>query len=373
MISPQKTMKTKYCKNGPISSIFFNQWNINDEMSDVLAGAANMALARNTWSNYTTVENHINRCSLKLNSDLSFPWDIEKTLKFIGYLKTDRNCAAKTIDCYLSAVRMSHLSRGIDSPHLRQPIVKMIIKGFAHSDALKSKLEKKLGRFPVTVPVLKYIKRKLEKINWPIEKRQRVWAVATLLWGGSLRCHEALSRECKEYDETTTLLFEDVKFCDAKIDGKWEKLLKIKLKCPKESSVGNGVVIEVFRNDTFLCATKALKKYLKTCPVKLEAGKPLFRTPNGANYTGRQFNQDLAEITADITDGTQGVIRSHSFRAGVASEMGLCGFSDDQIMAAGRWSSLAFKVYCKLPRSKRMNQQHGLVNIILNRSNRKEN
>ena len=244
-------------------SIFFNQWNINDEMSDVLAGAANMALARNTWSNYTTVENHINRCSLKLNSDLSFLWDIEKTLKFIGYLKTDRNCAAKTIDCYLSAVRMSHLSRGIDSPHLRQPIVKMIIKGFAHSDALKSKLEKKLGRFPVTVPVLKYIKRKLEKINWPIEKRQRVWAVATLLWGGSLRCHEALSRECKEYDETTTLLFEDVKFCDAKIDGKWEKLLKIKLKCPKESSVGNGVVIEVFRNDTFLCATKALKKYLK--------------------------------------------------------------------------------------------------------------
>ena len=190
-------------------------------------------------------------------------------------------------------------------------------------------------------------------------------------WGGSLRCHEALSRECKEYDETTTLLFEDVKFCDAKIDGKWEKLLKIKLKCPKESSVGNGVVIEVFRNDTFLCAAKALKKYLKTCPVKLEAGKPLFRTPNGANYTGRQFNQDLAEITADITDGTQGVIRSHSFRAGVASEMGLCGFSDDQIMAAGRWSSLAFKVYCKLPRSKRMNQQHELVNMILDRSNRK--
>ena len=126
MISPQKSMKTKYGKNGPISSIFFNQWNINDELSGVLAGAANMALATNTWSNYTTVENHINTCSLKLNADLSFPWDREKTLKFIGYLKTDRNCAAKTIDCYLSAVRMSHLSRGIDSPHLRQPIVKMM-------------------------------------------------------------------------------------------------------------------------------------------------------------------------------------------------------------------------------------------------------
>ena len=366
-------MTTKYSKNGPISSVFFNQWDIDGELSNVLADAANMALAKNTWSNYTTVENHINRCSLKNNIDLSFPWDIEKTLKFIGFLKTDRNCAAKTIDCYLSAVRMAHLSRGIDSPHLRQPIIKMIIKGFAHSDALRSKLEKKLGRFPVTIPVLKYIKRKLNNINWPTEKKHRVWAVATLLWGGSLRCHEALSRECRKYDETNTLLFEDVKFCDAKVGGKWEKLLKIKLKCPKESSVGNGVVIEVFRNDTFLCATKALKKYLKNCPVKLEAGKPLFRTPNGGNYTGRQFNQDLAEITAEITAGTQGIIRSHSFRAGVASEMGLCGFSDEQIMAVGRWSSLAFKTYCKLPRSKRLNQQHKLVTKVLGKSYRNKN
>ena len=85
---------------------------------------------------------------------------------------------------------MAHLSRGIDSPHLRQPIIKMIIKGFAHSDALRSKLEKKLGRFLVTIPVLKYIKRKLNNINWPTEKKHRVWAVATLLWDGSLRCHK---------------------------------------------------------------------------------------------------------------------------------------------------------------------------------------
>ena len=88
-------MTTKYSKNGPTSSVFFNQWDIDGELSNVLADAANMALAKNTWSNYTTVENHINRCSLKNNIDLSFPWDIEKTLKFIGFLKTDRNCAAK--------------------------------------------------------------------------------------------------------------------------------------------------------------------------------------------------------------------------------------------------------------------------------------
>ena len=44
---------------------------------------------------------------------------------------------------------------------------------------------------------------------------------------------------------------------------------------------------------------------------------------------------------------------SHSFRAGIASLMGVLGYSDDQIMAIGRWSSSAFERYLKLPRTKR--------------------
>ena len=135
--------------------------------------------------------------------------------------------------------------------------------------------------------------------------------------------HEALSREKRSYDPTTTLMHDDVNFCNAKIGSQWHKLLKIKLKCPKESSVGNGVVIEVFQNNTFLCPMKALKNYLNNSKCKLEAGKPLFRSEDGSCYTGRQFNKDLAEITHDITEGTMGVIRSHSFRSGVATEMGL--------------------------------------------------
>ena len=49
---------------------------------------------------------------------------------------------------------------------------------------------------------------------------------------------------------------------------------------------------------------------------------------------------------------------------GLATEMGLAGFTDEQIMAAGRWSSTAFRSYCKLPRSKRLNEQHRLIKKI---------
>ena len=56
---------------------------------------------------------------------MQLPFDLEKTLNFIVYLLKDRNCSLKTIHCYLSAVRMAHLTQGIDCPHLRKPIVVM--------------------------------------------------------------------------------------------------------------------------------------------------------------------------------------------------------------------------------------------------------
>jgi hypothetical protein len=180
-----------------------------------------------------------------------------------------------------------------------------------------------------------------------------------------MRVHEGLAREKNSFDPTSTLCMEDIDFVKTNIKGKSEDLLKVRLKCPKESSIGNGVVLEIFSNGTFFCPVNALKKYLKISPIKLESDKPVFRTESGANFTGREFNKELAILTNDITEGTKGVIRSHSFRSGLATEMGLAGFSDEQIMAAGRWSSTAFRAYCKLPRSKRLTEQHKLIKKIM--------
>ena len=351
----------KYRNGGNIESSIFNNWGIDDEVGQILTDRANKALSHNTWKQYKCAENHVKRCESVLNKSMSFPFNLEKTLDFVGYLIKDRNCSSNTINSYLSAIRMAHLSKGVDCPHLRQPIIDLILKGQAHHDALKTTIERKQNRMPVTIPVLKFIKRKLKKMKWSRERKYRVWSAACLLWNGVMRVHEALSKEKYIFDTATTLLFEDVVFDKVKVEGENKEILKVKLKCPKESSVGNGVVIEILRNDSFFCAISALKKYLKTSPVKFENGKPLFRMENGANYTGREFNKDLAELTAEITEGTTGVIRSHSFRAGVASEMGLAGFSDSQIMSTGRWSSSAFLAYCKLPRSKRLKFQNELV------------
>ena len=246
----------------------------------------------------------------------------------------ERGCSGKTIDCYISAVRMAHLTRGFDCPHLRQPIIKIILKGQMHQDSLRQKLERKSTRLPVTIPVMRYIKHKLISTNWSFEKCLLVWAVAATLWNGAMRVHEALAREVMSFDQTTTLLLEDIDFVKVTIDGKQTDMLKLKLKCPKESSIGHGIVIEIFKNDSFLCAHKAIKNYQKYTKVKLEAEKPFFRKEDGSNYTGREFNKDLASITNAITEGTEGTFQSHSFRSGVATEMGMAGYSDQEIREA---------------------------------------
>ena len=350
---------------GEFCSEIFGNWNIDEEIKLILSDRANKGLSENTWKQYRCVFNHIKRCEEHLGKSMQLPFDLEKTLNFIGYLITERNCSSNTIQSYISAVRMAHLTQGHDCPHLRKPIVDLIIKGQAHHESLKPVIDRKASRLPVTIPILKLLKHKLKKLDWPLWRKYRLWSAACLLWNGGMRVHEGLAREKSTFDPATTLCMEDIKFVKTKINGKDEELLKVTLKCPKESSIGNGVVIEIFANGTFFCPVNAMKKYLKVCPVKLEARKPIFRTETGKNFTGRDLNKELAELTKDITEGTSGKIRSHSFRSGLATEMGLAGFNDEEIMAAGRWSSGAFRLYCKLPRSKRLVAQHKLVQKVM--------
>ena len=99
--------------------------------------------------------------------------------------------------------------------------------------------------------------------------------------------------------------------------------------------------------------------------MKLEPGLPLFRE-GGKCCTGQDFNKILTGLTKDLTDGTDGVIKPHSFRSGLASEMGLRGFTDVEIQAQGRWTSQAFKSYIKLDRLKRLKITERLSELINN-------
>ena len=59
------------------------------------------------------------------------------------------------------------------------------------------------------------------------------------------------------------------------------------------------------------------------------------------------------------------IVRSQSLRAGVPSELAKQGADPHHIQGVGRWSSDAWKDYCKLGRKKRMNITDNLCSSII--------
>ena len=297
--------------------------------------------------------NHIGRAEKELGVKLEIPWSVTETLNYVGFLLEKRRCASKTVGCYLSAIRMLHLCSCYDPGCLRPEIVNLVLRGKEHFEEAKATLEQKPKRVAVTVTVLKLLLRKIRESAMTEEKKTRLWLISCLMWNASLRVSEVLSKREKEYDPLTTLCEGDVECVSVEVSpGVRKEFLKYHVKSPKERRIGNGVKLEVFENGSFCCPVRAWKVWRRK--VVLKEGEPMFMDSNTRCFTGKAFNSILTKLTLCLTEGTDGKIKSHSFRSGVATEMGRMGFSEQEIMAQGRWSSAAFKSYTKMGLVKRL-------------------
>ena len=298
---------------------------MNDVYARRLADEVNFALSDNTKSQYNTAVGHIERAASKLDTDMSLPFDLSKTLNYVGFLLYERGVCAKTVNQYLSAVRMLHLCQGLDISCLRPPIVSLILRGREHWENVEKTLKQKPKRHAVTLKMMEYIKRAISEMPWTDEKILRVWAICCLLWNGSLRIHELLGKNKHEFDPLTTLCKEDIEIISERVGRESATLIRLHIKSPKERRIGTGVKLEIFENKTYCCPVRAWQKWRSE--VVLDDGLPVFRE-EGSCFTGADFNRILTDLTSSFTDNTDGVIRPHSFRSGMASLMGLRGFSD---------------------------------------------
>ena len=126
-----------------------------------------------------------------------------------------------------------------------------------------------------------------------------------------------------EFDPTSTLMRQDVKLGQCKAEGTTTAVLKIHLKSPKEQRLKEGITVELFATNSFLCPVTAFNNYVRDCPFNLADDKPVFRTMDGKGYTGKMFNADLKVLLHGHVDYKDGKITSHSFRAGLATASGV--------------------------------------------------
>ena len=158
----------------------------NPKTAQALADKANFGLSQKTWSTYQTTINHLERCREETGADMSLPFNEEKSLEFVGWME-GRGLKSRTMSSYLSGIRMYHIARGYSDPCLRLPIIKLILKGQENWDKVQDKINGKVGRLPVTIQMMKILKKNLRKVEWPIAEKRLFWAVATLAWAGSFR------------------------------------------------------------------------------------------------------------------------------------------------------------------------------------------
>ena len=89
-----------------------------------------------------------------------------------------------------------------------------------------------------------------------------------------------------------------------------------------------------------------------------------FRWDTGRNVTPAQFNAFLREALLPFPGYPGGIgVTSNCFRAGVTTMLGQMGAPAELIKSVGRWSSEAWKVYCRSGRSVRL-EDHLLIHEL---------
>jgi len=338
---------TKYGGQGSCGRRMFANTNLPESVKEKLAEWGNHGIANSTWSTYKTAERLLLMCQAESKTKFEWPLEKDSILLFIHWLVEVRGVKEGTINSYLSGVRQLHIIKGMEVPNLRPEIVKLILQGRKNIDMARNR-DMGEQRIPMTVDLMIVLKEKIRTWDQTWDTRLLVWAVCALAFHGAFRIHELLCKSESFFDPQYTLLVEHVTTSHDK-DGKG--IIHVTLNCPKEQKNGKVVIVDIFEAGNNICAYKAFTRWASR--QVLVPGAPLFRLADGTPLTGKRLNTILRNLMTHSLGNRAGKVRTHCFRIGLASELGTAGFEDGEVQVAGRWSSRAFELYMKNPRTKR--------------------
>ena len=314
-MGPKGRLTPKFSNKGLVQLSALSSRVQDVKSAETLTKLANFGLAGKTWETYGSAINNLKRCQEETGVDMTLPISSDKVLEFIAWMKV-KNLKSRTMSSYLSGVRMYHIASGFSEGVLREPIVKLILRGKANLEKVDKLVSGRKGKLPVTIKVMKLLKVRLAKVDWPMLEVRLAWAVMTVAWSGSTRIHELLSRKSVSFDPQTTLMWKDVKFVKINMEKTEVEAIVIHVKSPKVDRLGAGDDIVITELGNFMCPVRAMKKYREKSKLKEEPNLPVFRCESGSCFTGADFNKQLKKLLGDLGRKIPGgVITSHSLRA----------------------------------------------------------
>ena len=350
----------KYSTEGPFTADSLIAMGIDPRYAANFAEKANGSRARATWKQRRSVLSQITQCAKDIGIELPFPWADQEVHHFIGWLM-DENKQSSTILQYISNIRCIHREMGLEMADKHWSFTKQIIEGHNNlSDPTP-------GRIPMTPELMLDLKESLSTSKLSVPDRRLIWLACTILFQASLRVGEILAPTRSKFCPDTTLTNSCVTWEPTRVHNKTVNMLRLKIRKPKETRGSKSVDVEVFElPGCFYSATTAFAKWRDCSSLDTEPHLPLFRRENGKLLTPRDLNGILKSLLKDSIKYSDGFVSTHSFRAGIVSVMSRLGYQDEEIKRQGRWSSDAFKAYCKTGRASRLNEQWTLATEISN-------
>ena len=169
-----------------------------------------------------------------------------------------------------------------------------------------------------------------------------LWAAVCLGFFGFLRAGEMTVPSDASYNPTTHLNRGD----NAVDNPREPTVLRVTIKQSKTDPFRKGIELFLGKTATDLCPVKAMLNYLL---VRAEGTGPLFKFQDG-RYLTRQRLVDHVRAALQEAGLDQSKYCGHSFRIGAATTAAKRGMEDSMIKTLGRWKSLAYLEYIKIPR-----------------------
>ena len=313
-----------------------------DKLAKVLVEAANHSLATSTWKQYMSVWARLKKITKETGVVFSLPMSGLMVQTFVGFFLS-KGLKADTVRTYLSAVKSAHTSRGLDAPALSDMAVGAAIRGRKNAESLEEE-----SRSVATVMDMRTIKQNLFNAPMRTDAKRSVWAVAVLLFMGSLRGSEILSYDSSKFDPVKTLLGGDISLIKATgPDGKEIELLSIRLKQPKTARSNPHQVVELAETGGFLCPIKAWKSWRGGRKFPVLGGRPVFTWKGGNLITMNELNSLLATLLPDAPIR----LTTRAFRPALPTLLAREGVNEQVLQALGRWTSNSYNNYVRHGRS----------------------
>ena len=198
----------------------------------------------------------------------------------------------------------------------------------------------------VRLPITPAVMRMMKKVWAPtasLRDTKMLWAACCLAFFGFLRVGELTSPDDASYDPSVHLSFADI----AVDDPARPSFVRVAIKQSKTDPFRRGVDLFLGRTGNDLCPVGAILNFLV---ARGPQSGPLFAFADGRLLTRRRFVEAVkGALTAAGIDERR--YNGHSFRIGAATTAAAKGIEDSIIKTLGRWESVAYQQYVRIPRS----------------------